>query len=263
MDSAADNLDQQTTQKYRRALSAGVEELFQLLLDQDMGVLKVVLKNPFFGEDHLLTLLKRRDLSEELLSHIYRLKRPLLTHRLQLAIVKNPATPGPLIRSLLPHLRLFELLDLCILPGSTPDQKLAAERAILQRLATTPLGNKITLARRGTATIVGELLKEGHPQICEACLSSPHLKEAAVFQFLRGSTANGETISMIARHNRWKQRSNIRMAVLKNPRTPEIWLTLWLPQLNLPLLKQLQLTFKTLPTRKRLIDRELKKRGAV
>lgn len=253
MDIPSDSLKQKSTEKYHLGLTAGPEELFQLILDPDMDFLKILLKNRSFGEDHLLALLKRRDLSEDLLSHIHRVKRFALNHRLQLAIVKNPAAPGALVRTLLPHLRLFELLDLCILPGATPDQKLAAERAVIQRLPTTPLGNKITLARRGTTTIVGELLKEGHPQICEACLSSPHLKEAAVFQFLRGATANGETISLIARHNRWKQRPNLRMAILKNPRTPEIWLTLWLPQLNRALLKQLQLNLKAIPTRKNLL----------
>jgi len=261
MDTPSASLKQTSAEKCHLGLTAGPEELFQMILDPDMEFLKILLKNRSFGEDHLLALLKRRDLTEDLLSHIHRVKRDSLNHRLQLAIVKNPAAPGALIRTLLPHLRLFELLDLCILPGATPDQKLAAERAVIQRLPTTPLGNKITLARRGTSTIVGELLKEGHPQVCEACLSSPHLKEAAIFQFLRGSSASGETISLVARHNRWKQRPNLRMAILKNPRTPEVWLTLWLPQLNRTLLKQLQSSLKTVPTRRQLVDNELKKRG--
>ncbi|MDX2479755.1 MAG: hypothetical protein QNK24_05405 [Desulfuromusa sp.] len=247
--------------KLKTGLTAGADELFQLILDTDSNFLQTLLKNPQLNEDHLLVLLKRRDLSEELINSIYKKHKQSLSHRSILALVKNHATSGTLVRNLLPLLRLFELLDLCFLPGVTPDQKLAAERAILQRLPTAPLGNKITLARRGTTNIVAELMKEGHPQLFEACLGSPRLREVAIYQFLRGATASAETISMIARHNRWKQRPNLRLAILKNSKTPEIWFTLWLPKIHTHVLKQLLGSYRSNPTRKRLIAVELKKRG--
>lgn len=115
--------------RLHRALTAQSEELFQVLLDPEMQVLRSALKNPGLNEDHLLTLLKRRDLSEELLKAIYQLETFKGSHRLLLALVKNPGTPGPITLALLPHLHLFELVDLCMIPGVTPDQKFAAERA--------------------------------------------------------------------------------------------------------------------------------------
>lgn len=247
--------------KLQSGLTASGEELFQLILDPDTDFLHTLLKNPQINEDHLLALLKRRDLPEELINSIYQKHKQSLSHRTILALVKNPATSGTLIRNLLPQLRLFELLDLCFLPGVTPDQKLAAERAILQRLPTAPLGSKITLARRGTANIVAELMKEGQPQLFEACLGSTRLREAAIYQFLRGATASAETISMVARHNRWNQRPNLQLAILKNPKTPEIWFTLWLPKMHRPILKQLLDHYRANPGRKRLIDMELRKRA--
>ena len=250
-------------EKYQQGLTATHEELFQLILDPDHDFLTLLLKNPALDEDHLLALLKRRDLTAELINAVYRKKKQSLSHQLLLAIVRNSNTSGALVRNLLPQLRLFELVDICVLPGASPDQKLAAERAILQRLPTTPLGNKITLARRGTANIVGELLKEGQPQLFDVCLNSPHLKEAAIFQFLRGATANADTISMVCRHNRWKERPNLKLAILKNPKTPNIWLTLWLPRLPLQTLKQLQLTFKSLPSKRTLIESEINKRSGL
>ncbi len=252
--------NEDSIRKLKTGLEAGSEELFQLILDPDLQFVKLLLKNRHITEDHLLALLKRKDLSAEIIGTIFKRNQQSLSHKLLLAIVRNSATDGALVRNLLPQLRLFELVDLCNLPGASADQKLAAERVILQRLPTTPLGNKITLARRGSANIVAELLKEGHPRLFEVCLSNPRLKEAAIFQFLRGATANAETISQVARHSRWKERPNLKLAILKNPRTPDIWFTLWLPRIPLHLLKQLQTGSRTNPARKNLIDAEIKKR---
>ncbi len=263
MDNSISNYDLNFVKKLQHGLTAKAEELFQLILDPDLEFLQTLLKNPQLNEDHLLALLKRRDLSAELLNTIHKKYKHSTSHRLVLALVKNPVTSGTLIRNLLPQLRLFELVDLIYLPGATPDQKLAAERTIQQRLPTTPLGNKITLARRGTANMVAELLKDGHPQLFEVCLSNPCLKEAAIYQFLRGATASAETISMVARHNRWNQRPNLRLAILKNTKTPEVWFTLWLPKMHRHLLKQLLAGCRSNPQRKRLIEVELKKRGGI
>jgi len=178
-----------------------------------------------------------------------------------LALAKNPATSGSLVRNLLPNLRLFELLDLCFIPGVTSDQRLAAEHTILQRLPTTSVGYKITLARRATATVVGELLKEGDSRTVEACLNSPRLKEAAVFQLLNGPQATATTISMVARHSRWQQRPNLRMAILKNRHTPAVWFTLWLPKLTSAAINKLLASGRLSPQQKTLVLTELKRRG--
>ena len=103
-------------------------------------------------------------------------------------------------------------------------------------------------------------MKEGHPQLFEVCLGSPRLREVAIYQFLRGATASAETISMVARHKRWNQRPNLRLAILKNSKTPEIWFTLWLPNIQNHVLKQLSVSFRTNPVRKRLIEMEIKRR---
>ncbi len=254
------NLDEKLTGRLQQARSATSEELFQLVLDPHPDVLQTVLKNRQLNEEHLLALLKRRDLPEELLKKVYQRHTESASHKLLLALVKNPNTPGSLIRNLLPRLRLFELLNLCIFPGATPDQRLAAEQAILRRLPMTPLGNKITLARRATAAVVAELLKDGDPQLVSVCLSSPRLQEAAIYQFLHGPKATAETISLIARHSRWQQRPNLRLAILKNRQTPNVWFTLWLPNLHTPLLKQLLPGRRLNPAQKILVQAELMKR---
>jgi hypothetical protein len=226
-----------------------------------MDVLRAMLKNPSLDENHLLQLLKRRDLSEDLLRALY--KTPLVegSHTLKVALVKNPMTPAPLTLALIPHLYLFELVAICYLPGATADQKLAAERAVIQRLPATPLGSKITLARRGTAAIVAALLQEGEPGIVAPCLGNPHIQEAAIFRFLTGPRATAEAISEVARHPRWKARPNLRMAILKNGRTPLVWFTLFLPALPTAEIRNLLATRSLTPGQRKLVADEGERRG--
>ncbi len=254
-------LDLELSRRLHRALTAGKEELFRVLEDPATEVLLALLRNPALDANHLLALLKRRDLSEELLKGVYRLKQVEESHELKIAMVRNPKTPGVIMAALIPHLYLFELVNVCYLPGVTPDQKVAAERAILQRLPTTPLGNKLTLARRGTAAITEALVREGDPRLMEACLDSPHLKESAIFRFLGSANASAETISMVARHPRWKGRPNLLLAILKNQKTPGVWFTQFLPQLNLPDVKGLLLSQRLIPSQKKLVEDELQRRG--
>ena len=254
-------IDAELIKRLYRALTAPGQELFQVLLAPDMLVLRSALKNQNLSEDHLLILLKRRDLSEDLLKAIYQLEICQKSHRLQVALLKNPGTPGPVALALLPRLRLFELADLCLAPGITPDQKFAAERAILQRLPTTELGNKMTLAKRATATVAGEILKGGESRLVEICLNSPRLREVSILQFINGAHSSAETISIIARHPKWKLRPNLKLAILKNRKTPPIWFTLFLPQLRTPEVRNLLLSRNLNPAQKNLVNNELKKRG--
>lgn len=243
-----------------KTLTATAEELFQIVQDPSPEILRTALKNPHLGEEHLLALLKRRDLPEDLLKAVGQFESNHSSHRLKLALAKNPGTPGPLLSGLLPHLYLFELLDLCLLPGVTPDQRYAAERQIIQRLPSTPLGNKLVLARRGTSNLVGELLKDAEPRLLECCLASPRLKEISLLQFLSGPTGNAETISMIARHPRWQNRPNLRLAILKNRRTPPVWFTLFLPRLATTDLNALLTSRRLGPSQRLQVEEELKKR---
>ncbi|HTP67038.1 MAG TPA: hypothetical protein VMJ66_16715 [Geobacteraceae bacterium] len=254
-------LDPLLSRRLHQALTAGKDEIFQTVTDPSMEVLHAALKNPLIDDNHLLVLLKRRDLSGELLSSIYKLSLAAESHELKIAMAHNPATPAHVTLALLPHLYLFELVDICYLPDATPDLKVAAERAIIQRLSVTPLGNKITLVRRGTSALVEALIKEGDQRMMEACLANPHLKEAAIFQFLNGPNATPDGISAVARHPRWKGRINLQLAILKNPKTPSVWYTLFLPHLGVGDLKGVIASKRITQAQKKIVQEELRRRG--
>lgn len=252
-------MDRELIERLRRALTASGDELYALVQDPAPEVLQALLKNPALGESHLLALLKRPDLAEDLLVSIYNHQLAESSHRVKVALVHHPAMPAPQLITLLPHLYVMELATVCALPQATADQRLAAERAIIQRLPATPLGYRITLARRGPAAVAETLLKEGDSRLIEACLDNPRLKEGAVYQFLKGSSATAESISAVARHPRWQGRRNLRLVILDNPRTPTIWHTLWLPTMPVTELKRLAASPRLTPAQKREVAAALKK----
>jgi hypothetical protein len=231
--------DQNLSQRLHHALTADKDELFPMLQGQAVEVLLAAVRNPAFDEHHLLALMKQRELPQAVIATVYANKRLIESNQAKFALIINPEIPSHIAATLLPQLTIFELLKICLIPGITPDQRLSAERVIIQRIPTQPLGNKMTLARRGSASIVESLLREGVPPLVEACLDNPHLKEGSVHQFIMASTSTAETISMVARSGRWKGRPNIRLAILKNPRTPTIWFTIFLSGLPKSTIKEL------------------------
>ncbi|HJV67444.1 MAG TPA: hypothetical protein VJ550_17035 [Geomonas sp.] len=224
-------LDAAKVARLRRALTAEAEELFSILMDADHDVLKSTLKNPQLTEQHLLALLKRRNLPDPLIKALHKLPLVGRSRSLLIALAGHPDTPPAVLSAILPQLLLFELVNLTQLPGTPADLKLAAERAVLKRLPEAELGNKIALARRGSPAILEALLKTGEPRLVEAVLANPKLKESGVHAFLTAPAATAETISTVARHPRWGSRPNLRFTMLRNPKTPAVWFALFLPEL--------------------------------
>ncbi|MDD2539791.1 MAG: hypothetical protein PHH28_01960 [Desulfuromonadaceae bacterium] len=232
----AENMN--TADAQMEALTADRDRLFTIIQDNREEVLLAALRNPSLDSRHLLALLKRRGIGV-VISAIYARKPLIEASAVKLALVAHLDTPPSIAQTLLPLLYIFDLLKLCLIPGVSADIRLAAERKIVQQIPTQPLGNKLTLARRGTAAILDALLREGVQNIIEICLDNPHLKEGSLHQFLMSSHASAENVSLIARSSRWKSRPNIRLAILKNPRTPLIWFTTFLPGLPVATLRDL------------------------
>jgi len=253
------NIDKTSVQLFQKALTGSGEDLLTIIPQATADVLHALFRNPALAESHLLAILKRRDLNEDTVRKICRLSLTESSHNLKVSIAHHPNTPAAQLLVILPQLHLFELLKLSIHPEISADQKLAAERAIIQRLPVTPLGNKLTLARQATAAVLEALLKAGDSRLLEICLSNPRLKEGAVFQFLRSSVVTAETVSMVARHPRWQNRPNLREAILTNPKTPSVWFTLWLPGMKTSDVRKIVASSRLSHAQRKAVEERLKK----
>jgi len=250
-------------QRLQRALLVEGDELFSLVQDGAPEVLRTLLKNRHLAEEHLLALLRRRDLGEDLLKALHQHELATTSYRLKVALAAHPNSPTLVLQGLLPHLHLFDLLGISLHPATTPDQKLAAERTIVQRLPGVALGNRITLARRAPSTLLVELLAGGEGQVLAAALDNPRLKEGSLVQYLSKGRATAQAITAIFRHPRWQQLPAIRQTLLKNSQTPESIFRQLLASCPLAELKNLRLSNRLTPAQKLIISDELQRRSKV
>src|SRR6266478_5251951 len=140
-----------------RAFVATGEELATLLHHHSMEVVLALLENPALDETHVCLLLERKDLRGEVLEEVARRKPLLKSYRVKRALAFHPRTPRLVSLRLLRDLYLMDLVQIAILPGISAELKLNAEEQLLGRLPQLPLGQKITLARRGPARVAAIL----------------------------------------------------------------------------------------------------------
>src|SRR6202049_1031886 len=203
-----------------RAVVATGEELAALLHHPATAVILALLDNPALDETQLCLLLQRRDLPAEILEEVARRKPLLKNYRVKRALTFHPRTPRLVTLRLLRDLYLMDRVQLTLLPGIPTELKRNAEDQLVSRLPQLPLGQKITLARRGPARLAGALLGEGHAQIVTIVLDNAYLTEAQVLKVLSREKIPPGVVRTISQHRKWSISYNVRLALVRHPLSP-------------------------------------------
>jgi len=222
-----------------RALTASGEELTALLHHSDSGVLMAMLDNPALDEAQLCLLLERKNLPTEVLEEVARRKPLLKAYRVKRGLAFHPKTPRLVTLRLLKDLYLMDLVQLTLSPAIPAELKLNAEEQLISRLPQLPLGQKITLARRGPARLAGALLAEGHAQVIPLVLDNPHLTEAQVLKVLAREKLPPGVVLAVTQHRKWALAYNIRLALVRHPASPLSIVLGYLPELTVSDLREL------------------------
>jgi len=222
-----------------RARTATGEELASLLHHHEADVLLALLDNPALGETQLCLLLDRKDLPTEVLEEVARRKPLLKNYRVKRALVFHPRTPRLASLRLIRELYLMDLVQLTLLPGTSAELKRNAEGQLVARLPQLPLGQKITLARRGTARVAGALLAEGHAQVLSVVLDNPGLTEAQVLKALSRERLPVGVVKAVAQHRKWSHTYNVRLALVRHPSSTLSTILAYLPELTVSDLREL------------------------
>lgn len=216
----------------RHALTATGDDLAAIIHHHATDVLLALLNNPALDETQLCLLLDRKDLPVEVLQEIGGRKNLHKNYRVKRALAFHPHTPRLISLRLIKGLYLMDLAQLALSISVPPELKRIAEDQLLARLAQLPLGQKITLARRGPARVAGALLAEGHRQILSVALDNAYLTEAQVLKALAHEKLPPAVAHAIAQHRRWSCVYNVRLALIRTPGTALATILAYLPELN-------------------------------
>jgi hypothetical protein len=170
-------------------------------------------------EDSALALLQRADLAPD---SIEKLSKSAVTtsRKVKLAIVRHPKTPRYVSLYVLRHLFTFDLMQVALSPAVVGDLKMAAEETLIHRLETISAGEKLSLARRASGRVAGELLLDTEPRVMLAALENPRLTEALVIKAVLRNEASLALVRALCSHSKWSLRREIRIALLRNEHTP-------------------------------------------
>ncbi len=229
----------EATTTRERALVAAGEELAALLHHPSTDVLMALLDNPALDETKLCLLLERKDLPGEILEEVGRRKHLLKNYRVKRALAFHPRAPRLISLRLLRDLYLMDLVQLTLSPGVLADLKRSAEEQLLARLPQLPLGQKITLARRGPARVAGALLADGHAKVIPVALDNPNVTEAQVLKVLSREKLPTALIPAISHHRKWSVSYNVRLALVRHPLSPLATILAYLPEITVSDLREL------------------------
>lgn len=246
----------------QRARSAHSEDLSTLIHEPDEETLLALLENPLVEEPHVSQMLERLDLSANVLTAIAEKGKWTASEGVRLRLARHPRTPRRFAIALLRQLYLFDLVRLSLLPSAPAEIRRVAEELMVSRVPQLPIGQKLTLARRGPARVVGALLAEGHPQAIKLALANAFLTESQVLKVLAKAGVPERVVASIAQHAKWSRQYNIRAALVRNPHTPAPCVLEFLPDLTLRDLKDIAALEDLTPHRKKQVSEEIARRAA-
>jgi hypothetical protein len=243
-----------------RARIASPEEIPLLMQSAHAEVLPALLENPQLDESHICLLLKRLDLSTDLLEQIARRRGFMTIYRVKRAMAFHPHAPRLVAMRLARELYLMDLVQLSRQSGVPAELRRVADNILVARLPQLPLGQKITLARRASARIAGALLAEGHARTVPIALDNPLLSEAQVLKALSHDKLPPVVVAAVAHHEKWSQLYNVRLALVRHPATPLSVVLAVLPDLTAGDLEILSAVSALPANLRRYIEQEVQRR---
>ena len=177
-------------------------------------------QNPSLGLAELLLLLRNRKVPAALLLQIGSDRRWTRMARVKHRLVLHPQAPLALGRGLLRQLYWKELAEVSVTPHVNPVLRRLAGKQLEARLERMTLGERTALARGAATGMISGLAESDEAQVLGALLGNPYLVEADAVKIASGATAPPELLGCLAEHQRWGGRHTVRVALVRNARTP-------------------------------------------
>jgi hypothetical protein len=183
-------------------------------------VLIAAAADPGLTEDLALALLKRPDLPAEVIEQLNKNGALKKSRKVKLAVVSHPRTPRHVSVPMVRHLFTFDLMQAALTPVVPADVKLAADDALISRLETVSMGEKLSLAHRASGRVAGTLLLDAELRVIRAALENPRLTESSIVRAIMCPDAPAGFVETVCRHPKWCLRHEVKIALLRNKKTP-------------------------------------------
>ena len=167
-----------------------------------------------------LGLLNRPDISAEALEALSKNASLIKSRKVRTALIGHAKTPRHVSLPLLRHLYTFDLMQVALTPTVPADVKKAAEEILCNKLPGISTGARLSLARRASARVAGELLADKEARVMQAALENPRLTEALVVRVLVRHDAPATFVAAVCHHAKWSVRREVRIALLRGEKTP-------------------------------------------
>jgi hypothetical protein len=171
-------------------------------------------------EDLALSLLKRPDISSDELGQLSKNGSVLKHRKVKLALVEHPKTPRHVSLPLVRQLYTFDLMQVALTPVVPADVKRAADDVLWSKLTTISQGERLTLAHRGSGRIAEALLSDSETRVMDAALQNSRLTESAIVRALARPESSKAFVEAVCHHAQWSPRREVRIALLRNEKTP-------------------------------------------
>ena len=178
------------------------------------------LTQPPLTEDLALVLLKSPDLLSDALEPLLQNAGVMKSRKVRLALAGHPRAPRRIALRLIREFHTFDLMRFALTPTAAADLRRIADEQLISRLASVTLGERISLARRCSATMAAALLLDKHSRVWQTALENSRLTEAAIVKALQRPQAAPALVEGVCHHAKWSLRPEIRLALLRNPHTP-------------------------------------------
>jgi hypothetical protein len=209
----------------RNAVSTVDEESLTTALKADIhstsvDVLLAAASDPALTEDFAMALLKRSDLPSEALDRLGRNGGAMKSRKVKLTLIAHPKTPRHVYIPMVRHLFTFDLMQVALRPAVPADIKMVAEEPLIGRLEKVSAGERLSLARRASGRVAGALLLDSEVRVIHAALENLRLTESSVVDALTRRDAPAAFVEAVCHHSKWSLRREIRIALLRNDKTP-------------------------------------------
>ncbi len=195
------------------------EELWAELPGLPVSELSSAITHPSAKERHIVKLLERSDLPESLCGAIAHSKWAR-TLRVQFGLVNHPSTPLGDAMNLVKFL-FWRDLNLTIQNFRlTSEVRHQAESVLLRRLPTMATGEKMTLGRVAAGRVLKAMRNEKDPRVVKALLKNGRIVEEDVLFLINQPRTPAPVLEAVARDPKWSPRGEVRIGLLRNPRTP-------------------------------------------